>query len=73
MSVVEKLRLLEIWATRKGLWIYIKMTMGCLGEGLKDPKKRGMGNGASNWRDPPAKEICVPMTRGDHMSSGSWI
>lgn len=43
MSVVEKLRLLEIWATRKGLWIYIKMTMGCLGEGLKDPKKRGGG------------------------------
>lgn len=35
---------------------------------IKRSKEKGGGNGASNWRDPPAKEICVPMTRGDHRS-----
>lgn len=44
-----------------------KMTMVFRGR-IKRSKEKGGGNGASNWRDPPAKEICVPMTRGDHMS-----
>lgn len=42
MSIMGYLRLLGIWAIRRGLWTYVKMTMGCLGEGPKDPKKRGM-------------------------------
>lgn len=41
MSIMGYWRLIGISVIRRGLWTYVKMTMGCLGEGPKDSKKRG--------------------------------
>ena len=74
MSIMGNLMLLGIWAIRRGLWTYVKV----YGKGQRIQRKGGGSwwvreklvweNGASDWRDRPAKEICVPMTRGDHKS-----
>lgn len=39
MNIMGYLRLLGVWAIRRGLWAYVKMTMRCLGKGPKDPKE----------------------------------
>lgn len=42
MSIMGNMRLLGIWAVRRGLWTCVKMTMECFVQKSKDPDKMGM-------------------------------